>query len=137
MKSLYCIRNAQNNRQIITSIGREQINSLRFGWTTKNNIELVVTDNTKKSMKTAEMIFDGKPIIPLNLQSITSNSDKKLNMFYHFLKNREECMIAYVGHGKFINYIKCTDLYYNSSVDIKRVHPYLVELTFQKDLCDN
>jgi len=137
MKSLYCIRNAENNRQIITSIGRGQINSLRFGWTEKKNIELVVTDNTKKSMKTAEMIFDGKPIIPLNLQSATFDDKKKLNMFYQFLKNREECMLAYVGNREFINSIKCTDLYYNSSVDIKRVHPYLVELTFQKELCDN
>jgi len=137
-KSLYCIRNAHNNGKVLTNVGKTQVNFLKSNWRIKNQIELIITDNSPKSIKTTNQLFDNVPVIPLNLQDNGVDYNKKMNMFFHTLMNRQECMVAYVGHGKFINTVKCADLYYKPfRTEIKRAHPYLVELTFKKDFCDN
>ena len=108
-KSLYCIRNAHNNGNVLTNIGKTQINHLKSNWRIKKDIELIITDNTKKSIKTTNQLFNNVPIIPiipLNLQDNSIDYNKKLKLFFHTLMNRQECMIAYVGHSKFINMVK-------------------------------
>ena len=137
-KSLYCIRNAHNNGKVLTNIGKTQVNLLKSNWRNMKDIELIITDNSPKSIKTTNQIFDNVPIIPLNLHNEEIDYDRKLNMFFNTLKDRQECMIAYVGHSKFINTVKCADLYYKPfKKHVKRAHPYLVELTFKRDFCDN
>ena len=136
-KSLYCIRNAHNNGKVLTNVGKTQVNFLKSNWRNMKDIELIITDNSPKSIKTTNQLFDNVPIIELDLHT-DINYDRKLNMFFNTLKDRKECMIAYVGHSKFINTVKCADLYYKPfRTEIKRAHPYLVELTFKKDFCDN
>ena len=136
-KSLYCIRNAHNNGKVLTNVGKTQVNFLKSNWRNMKDIELIITDNSPKSIKTTNQLFDNVPIIELDLYT-DINYDRKLNMFFNTLKDRKECMIAYVGHGKFINKVKCSDLYYKPFKKyVKRAHPYLVELTFKRDFCDN
>ena len=137
-KSLYCIRNAHNNGNVLTNIGKTQVNLLKSNWRNMKDIELIITDNAPKSIKTTNQIFDNVPIIPLNLHNEDIDYDIKLNMFYKTLMNRKECMIAYVGHNKFINTVKCSSTHYKPLKSrLKRAHPYLVELTFNRGLCDN
>ena len=136
-KSLYCIRNAHNNVSVLTNVGKTQVNFLKSNWRNMKDIELIITDNSPKSIKTTNQIFDNTPIIELDLHT-DINYDRKLNMFFNTLKGRKECMIAYVGHSKFINTVKCADLYYKPfKTHVKRAHPYLVELTFNRNFCDN
>ena len=137
-KSLYCIRNAHNNGKILTNVGKTQVNYLKSNWRIKNQIELIITDNSAKSIKTTNQIFNNVPVIPLNLQDNSIDYNKKMNMFFHTLMNRQECMIAYVGHSEFIDNVKRSDPYYKPLKNrIKRAHPYLVELTFKREFCDN
>ena len=98
-KSLYCIRNAHNNGKVLTNVGKTQVNFLKSNWRNMKDIELIITDNSPKSIKTTNQIFDNVPIIELDLHTDT-NYDRKLNMFFNTLKGRKECMIAYVGHSK-------------------------------------
>ena len=137
-KSLYCIRNAHNNGKVLTNVGRNLVNFLKSNWRIMDQIELIISDNSAKSIKTTNQIFDNVPVIPLNLQDKSIDYNKKMNMFFHTLMNRKECMIAYVGHNKFINTVKCSSTHYKPLKSrLRRAHPYLVELTFNRGLCDN
>jgi len=140
LKSIYCIRNADNISSQITKKGLRQINRVKNSWKDRKYIELVITDTDIQSIDTANGIFNNKHIIPLKFPDCPIcdhqfyGKCQRLDLFYEFLKTRNESSIAYVGHGTFINKIQCYNI---SKVNyLKRAKPYLVELTLS-DLCDN
>ena len=158
IKNLYCIRNALNFNNRITTNGLSQINTLRKSWKDINDINLVVVDTDQKSYNTAKGIFDTTPMVSINilhspdfhLSNIQDDDaitfmycvkptylfnrtyEERISMFYKFLESRREHNIAYVGHQKFINHLTS----FREKQPLKRCHPYLHELTF-KTFCDN
>ncbi len=158
IKNLYCIRNAINFNNKITTNGVSQINTLRKSWKDINDIDLVLLDTDQKSYNTAKGIFDTTPFISINilhspdfhLSNIVPDKDitfmystkppylfdkgypDRVKMFYKFLETRQENNIAYVGHQKFINHLTS----FKEKQPLKRCHPYLHELSFNL-FCDN
>jgi len=139
LKSIYCIRNAHNISSKITKKGFRQINHVKDSWKDRKYIELVITDTDIQSIDTANGIFNKQipsfkfPDCPVCDYHVYGKC-QRLDLFYEFLKTRNECSIAYVGHNTFINKIQCYNI---SKVNyLKRANPYLVELTLS-DLCDN
>ena len=128
-KSLICIRSAHSINKTITNKGLKQINNLNINWKNKKDIEIVLTDIDDVSLNTSKHIFNDKPIIHLE------NNTIELKPFYELLKKRNECYIAYVGNNDNINKIKYVDPSYNNN-DLYHCYPYLMELSFL-DYCNN
>ena len=129
-KSLICIRSAHAINKTITNKGLKQINNLNINWKNKKDIEIVLTDIDDVSLNTSKHIFNDKPIIHLE------NNTIELKPFYELLKKRNECYIAYVGNNDNINKIKYVDPSYNNNNDLYHCYPYLMELSFL-DYCNN
>tara|TARA_B100000408_G_C10278343_1_gene214850 strand:+ start:62 stop:457 length:396 start_codon:yes stop_codon:yes gene_type:complete len=129
-KSLFCIRNAHSLNKVITTKGFKQIYDLNTQWEQKKDIELVITDLDQVSYNTSLSVFHDTPSIILDKACL-----KKSNTFYDFLKNRDECIIAYVGNNENVNKIKSSDPNY-SKKKLSHCYPYLLELVFH-DSCNN
>ena len=125
--NLYCMK-----RLCVTNIHPERLNCFRNYWKYKD-IEAVIS-LSKKNIPTIQKIFPDIPTLTYNDFDIYKNQNS-INNLFTFIGNQKKVNLTLIGDNKNIQYICYQD--FNENRKLSTFSPILLELTFNKNFCDN